>query len=420
MFVPALKTVALTLLAGSAMAALAPSSVAQTAHGIAATVNEDVITTYDLRQRVLFNLMAAGTQPDEATLQRMQMQALRSLVDERIQMQEAKKFDLSIPDAEVERSVARLAQSNNMSVAEISAQMARIGINLNTLRDQVRAEVSWQRIINGRFGNRIRISDTQIDETINRIAANVDKPSYLLSEIFIEATPDIGGIDGAIEGGRAMVEQIEKGAPFTALARQFSSSATAAKGGDMGWIREGELRSEIDNAIKQMEKGKISTPIQVPGGVYVIALRDKRVSTAEAVYTLKQVRVSAENPAALETAKTQIAALALTSVTCETLEDDDTDINVDNVEFGDLGEVKANEVSDEILTVLGKTDVGKISAPIELSGGVMALMVCDRQVRGSEIPTRDAVEDRLIDQQLAQQSKRYLRDLRRNATIEAR
>lgn len=418
MFVPALKTAALTLLAGSAMASLTPTAMAQTAHGIAATVNEDVITTYDLRQRVLFNLMAAGAQPDEATLQRMQMQALRSLVDERIQMQEAKKFDLKVADAEVERSVARLAQSNNMSVAEISAQMAKVGINLNTLRDQVRAEVSWQRIINGRYGNRIRISDTQIDETINRISANVDKPSYLLSEIFIEATPDIGGMDGAMEGGRAMVEQIQKGAPFTALARQFSSSATAAKGGDMGWIREGELRSEIDSAIQQMEKGNISTPIQVPGGVYVIALRDKRVSTSEAVYTLKQLRVSAEDAASLETAKAQLSALAQTNETCDTIEK--ADIGVDNVEFGDLGEVKANEVSEEILSVLGQTDVGDVSAPIELGGGAMALMVCNREVRGSEIPTRDAVENRLIDQQLAQQSKRYLRDLRRNATIEAR
>ena len=414
MFAHGFKATAISLL----LLASAPVAAAQSTYGIAATVNEDVITTYDLQQRLLFNIMAAGTKPDEAALQRMQMQALRSLVDERIQMQVAKKFDLTVADGEVERSVARLAESNNMTIAQITAEMAKIGINLNTLRDQVRAETAWQRIINGRYGSRIRISDTQIDETLNRISANVSKPSYLLSEIFIEATADIGGMAGALEGGNAMIEQVQQGAPFTALARQFSSSATAAKGGDMGWVREGELREEVDTAIQQMEKGTISSTIQVPGGVYVVALRDKRISTAEAVYTLKQIRVTAETPEALEAARTQMATLNGLDKTCKTI--DEAEDAVDNVVFADLGEVKVGEVSEEILELLSKTDIGKISELMDVAGGTMALMVCDRKVSGSEVPTRDEIEDRLTGQQLAQQSKRYLRDLRRSATIEAR
>ncbi len=400
-------------------AILAPANAAaQMPHGIAATVNEDIITTYDLRQRVLFNLMASGAKPDEATLNRMQLQALRALVDEQIQMQEAGKFDLTVSDAEVERSVERLARGNDMTVAEITAQMSSVGINLNTLRDQVRAEVAWQRIVSGRYGSRIRISDTQIDETINRLSANVNKPSYLVSEIFIEATPDIGGMDGATEGAMAMIQQVQKGAPFTALARQFSSSATSAQGGDMGWVREGELRAEVNTAITKMEKGSISAPIAVPGGVYVVALRDKRQSTSETVYKLEQIRVSAETPDAVNAAKAALESLQISLKSCDAVEDAIEDI--EGAETADMGEVKSSEVSDEILSVLSTTDVNALSAPMELTGGVMSLMVCDRRVQGSGIPTRQEVEDRLIDQQLAQSSKRYLRDLRRAATIETR
>lgn len=391
---------------------------AQQPHGIAATVNDDVITTRDLQQRVMFNLMAAGVKPDEAALQRLQLQAMRALVDERLQLQEAKKFDLEISDAEVERRVAQLAQSNEMSIEQLAQQMASVGISLDTLRDQTRAEIAWQRIVNGRYGTRIRISDGQIDETLSRLTANADKPSYLISEIFIEATADIGGMDGALEGARAMIFQVEQGAPFTALARQFSSAATAARGGDVGWIRQGELRSELDNAISAMEKGTLSEPIAVPGGVYVIALRDTKQSESDAVYTIEQIRVPAEGDANVEAARAALSALQTRLTSCDDVET--VAAGIEGASTADMGEIRASELGGPILETLSKTEAGTLSEPIVAPNGAMALMVCSIEVTGTDIPTRDEIEDRLIDQQIAQQSKRYLRDIRRSATIESR
>jgi len=78
--------------------------------------------------------------------------------------------------------------------------LAAAGVSIETLRDQVRSEIAWQRIVNGLYGSRIRISDAQIDETLNQITANASKPNYRVSEIYIEASPEIGGIEGALEG----------------------------------------------------------------------------------------------------------------------------------------------------------------------------------------------------------------------------
>lgn len=402
-----------------AFGGLSHTASAQTAHGIAATVNDDVITTHDLRQRVLFMVLSSGTQPDDSVLQRLQIQALQNLVDERIQLQEAGKFDLAISDAEVERSVARLAQSNNMTVAQLAEQTAQFGVSLDTLREQVRAEVAWQRIVNGRYGSRIRISDAQIDETLNRLSANADKPSFLVSEIYIEGTPDIGGMEGAMEGARAMITQLDAGAPFTALARQFSSSATAAQGGDVGWIKQGELRAELNTVLATMTPGTISEPILVPGGIYVLALRDTKVSTSDTVYRVKQFRMPGSSETELAAGEAAVRRLQGNSnLSCENFETTIDDI--EGAESADMGEVKASQVNDAILQPLSNTNVGSISDPITAPNGVMALMVCERTVQGSDIPTRTEIEDRLIDQQLAQQSKRYLRDLRRSATIESR
>ena len=182
----------------------------------------------------------------------------------------------------------------------------------------------------------------------------------------------------------------------------------------MGWVREGELRPEIDNVIKEMEPGSVSKPIQVPGGYYVVAMVEKKISQADTLYGLKQVTVKDET----EAAKSKLVSLRGELNSCETLEDDVA--NLDGVEAADMGELKSSDLTDVIVEALERTDVGGLSDPFERPDGATSIMVCKRQTTGSDIPTRDEIEDRLLDQQLAQASKRALRDLRRQATLVVR
>jgi len=392
---------------------LAGTAHAQSSHGIAAVVNDDIITTHDLRQRVLFMLATTGAERNEETLARLQQQALRNLIDEHIQLQESQKFEQTISDGEINQSVGRLIGRNGLDPNEVAQQLASIGISLNTLRDQVESEIAWQRIVNGLYGSRIRISDAQIDETLARLSTNADQPQYRVAEIFIEATPEIGGMDGAIEGGKAMVQQAQQGAPFPLLAQQFSSAPSAAKGGDVGWIRKGELRPELDQVLGSLEKGQISNPIQTPGGVYIIALLDTKVSKSETVFELQQVNYKITDPSEMGAAKARLRTLNIQS--CETLKDDIAD--AEGVDHADMGEVKASDVNDQLIEVLSSTPENTLSEPFETAGGPVSLFVCKRTVTGAGIPTRSEIEDRLMDQQLAQASKRHLRDLRRKASI---
>jgi len=398
--------------------AYAPLANAQTAHGIAAVVNDDVITTYDLRQRSLFMMATQGIEPTDEAKKQILTQAMRNLVDEKLQIQEAQKFDQTISPDEVTRGVQNIISRNGIGIEEFSQQLASVGISISTLEDQVRSQIAWERIIGGLYGSRIRISDAQIDETLNRLSANADKPSYRLAEIYIEATPDIGGIDGAMQGAAAMIEQLGQGVPMPVLARQFSSAPSAAKGGDIGWIREGELREEINAVIIQMEKGQVSNPIQVPGGVYIISLADKQISTTDTFYTLSQINYQMESQADLPTAKAALKIASEAAKSCDTLDNDVKDI--DGVASNDMGEIKAGDLTEDILALLTATNVGEVSATMEAGPSLIALMVCKREVRGSNIPSREQVENRLLSQQEAQASRRHLRDLRRKSTIVSR
>ena len=401
-------------IATALLATTAPVQAQNAPHGIAAVVNSDIVTIHDLRQRVLFMIATTGSETDEASVTRLQNQALRNLVDEHLQMQEAGTYDVTIGDEEVNASVGRLLSRNGADPNQLVSDLASAGVSIETLRDQVRSEIAWQRIVNGLYGSRIRISDAQIDETLNQITANASKPNYRVAEIYIEASPEIGGMDGAMEGANAMISQIKGGAPFPLLAQQFSSAASAARGGDVGWVREGELRPEIDSIIKEMTAGSISTPIQVPGGVYVVALVEKKISESDTLYVLKQVTVEAET----EAAKARLISLRGELNSCDTLEADVEAYS--DVKSADMGELKSSDLNDDIVTALERTDVGGLSDPFDRPDGATSIMVCKRETTGSDVPTRDQIEDRLMDQQLAQASKRALRDLRRQATLVVR
>ena len=386
-----------------------------TAQGIAAIVNNDIITTYDLQQRVKYMLVTTGAEPTEASILRIQRQAMNNLINERLQIQELDKYDSTVDDREINSRVAQLFQRNNLDPNEMVARLGSVGVSIETLRDQVRSEIAWQRVINGLYGSRIRITDSQIEEMMDRMETSASKPQYRVSEIYIEGTPEINGMEGALIGANAMIEQLKDGAPFQLLARQFSSATSAANGGDIGYVHEGELRPEIDEVLRQMEPGTVSTPIEVPGGFYVIALIDKKVSESETLYNLRQVTVEAEDP---ELAMTELKSLQEKLDSCDTVAD--TIDTMEDVSTAAMGEIKESELSPQIIEKIANIEAGDLSDPITRPDGATSIMVCDKEITGSGIPTRQQIEDGLTDEQLAQASKRLLRDIRRKATLVVR
>lgn len=390
-------------------------SASASAQGIAAIVNNDIITTYDLQQRVKYMLVTTGAEPTEASILRIQRQAMNNLINERLQIQELSKFDSTVDDGEVNNRVAQLFQRNNIDPNDMVARLGSVGVSIETLRDQVRSEIAWQRVINGLYGSRIRITDSQIEEMMDRMENSASKPQFRMSEIYIEATPEINGMEGALIGANAMIAQLKDGAPFQLLARQFSSATSAANGGDIGYVHEGELRPEIDEVLRVMEPGTVSTPIEVPGGFYVIALLDKKVSESETLYNLRQVTVESEDP---ELAMAELKGLKDKLDSCDTVSN--TIDAMEDVSTASMGEIKESDLSPQIIEKIANIEAGGLSDPITRPDGATSIMVCDKELTGSGIPTRQQIEDGLTDEQLAQASKRLLRDIRRKATLVVR
>jgi peptidyl-prolyl cis-trans isomerase SurA len=410
--------------AAPAQPAAAP--VGALAEGVAAIVNDEIISTYDLRQRTLLLILTSRVQPTERNLPQLQQQALRSLIEERLQLQEVRtqerkqKFEIVPTNAELDRQIDGLAQDNQLTGEQLRAQLAAGGIDVETLRDQLRAQISWQRWINGRYGSRVRVGRDQVEAQMKRLAAASSQPRYLVGEIFIDSAR-AGGLAEAQKGAEQLVAQMQQGAPFAAVARQFSSAPTAANGGDAGWISAAEAPREVVAALEQMRPGQLSPPIPAADGVYIIYLREKQAGGGASMLSLKQaaVRLPGE-PSAAQVAD---AAKLLEQVRAKTTSCADIDAaakSVPGVMAGDLGEADVNDLAPAFREAAEGLAENQLSGPIRTPVGLHLIQVCGRRAAGTAAPNAQEVENRLYTQQLAMLSKRYLRDLRNSATIETR
>jgi len=399
------------LAAAAVCAALAaPFASGQLAEGVAAVVNDRVISTYDVRQRANLLLASSGIQPSDETMERARTQAVRDLVDELLQMQEAEHYEIRVPDEQIENALGDIARNNRTTTEELLRQLSSAGINPMTLREQLRADISWRRLINGRYGSRVRISPTEVAATQQRIAEGATRAQYLVSEIFLPAESETEFAEAAA-GANRLLQEMQNGASFPLVARQFSAAPSAAAGGDLGWVASGEMRPEVQVIVDRLAPGQVSTPIRAPDGVYIVALRERRDGRATARVvrlSLRQVSAPANQRNALQRARARLT-------TCENLQD--ALGSVEGVDVTDLGQTAESDLSDDVRTQINGVEPGQSSA-VNVSGETASmLVVCAREETTEGVPSRSEIEDRLFEAELAMLSQRYLRDLRREATI---
>lgn len=241
----------------------------------AAVVNDDIISVLDLAMRVQLAVVAAGMQDTPEVRRRITPQVLNGLIDERLQLQEAKRLDISIDDEQVAGALALIAGQNNMSEGQFLSMLRNRGIIPTTLIDQIRAQIAWQTVVQRRIRPNVVIAPEEVDEVAGRLSARRGSIERRVAEIFIPVESAAKENEALANANRLLVE-LQSGANFSGLARQFSQSGTASLGGDLGWVRDGELAPELNAVLAQMGPGELSRPIRTLTGFHILLLRDMR------------------------------------------------------------------------------------------------------------------------------------------------
>jgi peptidyl-prolyl cis-trans isomerase SurA len=377
--------------------------------GIAAIVNDKPISYSDVRQRARMMLLSfGGRQPTQEQIQQITGQALEQLIDEHLQMEKAREFELEVDKRDVDEAVEEMARPTGSTGAELRKQLQAAGINPTSLEDQMRAEIAWQRIMGGLYGSRIRISEYQLNEQLNRLRASLKKTQYRISEIFMFA-PDAETKAEALKAASSIASQLRQGADFRIAAQRLSSSPTAATGGDMGWVSSEDLLPELAAAISKTAGPGLLDPVPVENGVYLIQVANKREPSALTTkLNLKRLTATDGSEATLKAALSKIKSCDDVASVANT---------TGNLRATDLNDISIDELGEEGKSMVQATEVGKATDIFAAGSGLAVMYVCSRNEGAEALPSKEELKGSLRSRELNMISERELRDLRREATI---
>jgi peptidyl-prolyl cis-trans isomerase SurA len=388
-----------------------------------AIVNGEVITQTDVDQRLALLAIANDGEIPADKLEELRQQVLRNLIDESLQIQAARAEKITISERDIERAIKRVSENNKQTPEALDAFLQSRGSSIKTLRRQIEGELAWDRLQRAKIESSISVGEDEVKAVIDRLNASKGAREYRVGEIYIPASTT-GGAD-AVAKANQILEQLRAGGSFVAFARQYSEASTAAVGGDLGWVRPEQLPQPIAASLQRMQPGQISDPIPVPGGASIIAVQDTRnilvADPRNAVLSLKQVSITfppgTARPAA-EALVSRFAAAAQSIGGCGGAEKIAADFNGEVVQSDN---VKLRDLPTALQELMLPMQVGQATRPFgSIEEGVRTLVICGRDEVDPTAPSYDQVYAQINEERLNSRSRRYLRDLRRDAVIEFR
>jgi len=393
-------------------------------HKATAIVNGTIITDTDIDQRFALVLVANGGKIEESERERLRLQVMRNLIDETLQIQEAKANDITISPEEIDQTFARVSGNFRKSPKDFTAYLTQVGSSASSMKRQIEGELAWRRLLGRRVEPFVSVSDDEVNAVVSRLNASKGATEYRIGEIFLSGTPTT--INETHDNAERITEQLRKGGSFAAYARQYSEASTAAVGGDLGWVRAEQLPESLAQAAAQMTTGQVSAPIPVAGGYSIIALIDKRqVLTADprdAVLMLKQVSIKFA-PGDTETKaapKVEAFAKEMAAVSgCGSVADVAARLGAEVV---DSDQVRVRDLPPPLQQMMVDLQIGQATRPFgSLQDGVRSLVLCGRDdPQSASGPSFDQIFAQLEEDRVNRRARRYLRDLRRDAVVEYR
>jgi peptidyl-prolyl cis-trans isomerase SurA len=257
------------------------SALAKQQEGIAAVVNQGVVTMSDLNDRAELIAISSGLKPSKDMMEKLRPQVLNILIEEQIRLQEATRAAIKVEDKEIDEGFESIAKQNNIPAAEFAKMLKSHGINVGTMRDQIKSQLAWTKLVQKRIRPRVEVTDADIDSELDRIKEKIGKDQYLLGEILIPLRSEDKKADA--EGfARKLAEKLKvEPQAFPKAAKEFSAAPGAEKGGTIGWMMAGQMAEEIDAVLPTMAAGKIAGPIKTTSGYVILLLKEKRQLTVE-------------------------------------------------------------------------------------------------------------------------------------------
>ena len=397
---------------------------------IVAIVDQAVITEQELESRittVTAQFKKQGTElPEENVLRK---QILERLITDTLQIQYAAQIGLKVDDNQLDRTIERIAEQNNLTLTEFNEALAKDGVSMHKFRSDMRNEITIARLREREVDGRVNVSESEIDNYLTSQASlNENTDEFEISHILIR-TPEEGATED-IQKAKLKVDeavrQLNSGTSFAKVSASFSDAPNALEGGDLGWKKGSQMPALFLDALKSMQVGETSAPLRSPNGFHLLKLTKKRGGNSPLVIQqtharhilikFSEVMSDKEAQAKIESIKERLDNGEKFEVLARQYSEDSTASN-----GGDLNWVNPGDTVPPFENAMNALKDGQISAPVRSQFGWHIIQVIERRSQdmskeSARLKARQEIRARKADE--AYQD--WIRELRDRAYVEFR
>ena len=390
-----------------------------------AIVNDTVITGTDVDQRVALIIAANNVRFTDAQREQLRLQVLSALIDETLQLQEAKAHDIKVTPEEIEQNFNRVAKNFQKQPDEMRAYLRAVGSSEKTLRRQIESELAWNRYLRRRIDPFVNVGDQEVKAILARLEAAKGAEEFHVKEIYLAASPERQ--QQVYAEARALMAEIQQGRrSFEEVAQARSDASTRVVGGDLAWVKANQLPDSLAQAATEMKVNQLAGPIEVPGGYSLLFLADKRqILTADrrdAKLSLRQISVAFPKGTTQAEASNRVSEFARATQSIKGCGDVQKVAATLGAEVVDNDSIKVRDLPAQLQEMMLSMQIGESTPPFGTpADGVRALVLCGRdEPRGGQMPSMEQVRNQMEQKGVNLRAEHKLRDLRRDAVVEYR
>lgn len=376
----------------------------------AITVNDRVITRYELAQRI--RLLEVFRTPGD-----LNQVARDALIEDRLKEQELDRVGLSLSDAALTSAMEEFAGRANMNLDQFTRMLAQNGVDRVTLEDFVRVGVSWRDYVRSRFNRQVTVTEADVDRATARQGSSATEIEVLLSEIIIAAPPERAA---AAANAAAQISRMRSFSEFEDAARQVSALPSRADGGRLGWLPISNYPPQLQSLLLGLRPGEVTEPIDIENGIALFQMRGVRESARRTQAPASIAYATYDIPGGQTPAARAMAAdIADRLDTCDDLYGIARNQPPEVLDRVDL---PPQDIPSDIALELARLDPGEISTNLTRDNGqtLVLLMLCSRTQVGQQGLDRDAVRNQIRSQRLTGLANALVADLQASAVITTR
>jgi peptidyl-prolyl cis-trans isomerase SurA len=400
----------------------------QRVDSIVAIVEEDVILRSELDRSVATVMRQYADNPQQLPPRDvLEKQVLERLVLLRLQLQRAEASGVRVSDAELEQTVRRIAQQNNLSMDQLRQELTREGLAFDEFRETLREELIAQRLRQNVIQSRVNVTETEIDILVasNSLQKGRVRLAHLLVSVPDNASQDqIETARKKIEGVRNLVASGEM--EFSTAAIRYSDAPNALDGGDLGWRNFDEIPPMFANLLQGMAPGEVSPAVRGPNGFHMLQMKETSDSASETVteYSARHILVRPTEMLSMDAARAKAEALRAQIAAGADFAEvarENSDDSMTRSLGGDLGWFQPYAFGTAFGDALSGLADGALAPVLTTEGGFHVLQRLgsreqDVTVESQRARAREAIGRRKSEDEF----ERFLRQLRDESFVEVR